>query len=121
MCIRDRYNTVSIGHIVGVLDIYWTLKIVYYKLLQYYTVITDEEIVESLSERNENETDSDEDGDNATNTKPSTAAKAFDGLETVLKWAKTEDKIDCIQLMNLKRLQSLAARKRGIGLKQTEH
>ena len=44
-------------------------------------------------------------------TKPPTAAKAFDALEAVLKWAETEHDIDCIQLMNLKRLQSLAARK----------
>ena len=47
------------------------------------------------------------------------AAKAFDALETVLKWAKAEDKIDSIQLKNLKRFQSLAARKEGISLKQT--
>ena len=47
------------------------------------------------------------------------ADKGFDALETVLKWAETEDEMDCTQIMKLKRLQTLAARKRGIGLKQT--
>ena len=59
--------------------------------------LTDEEIIESLHECDENETDSDEDGENATNTKPLMALKAFDALKTVLKWAATEDKINCIQ------------------------
>ena len=33
-----------------------------------FQLLTDEDIVELLNERNENETDSDEDGENATNT-----------------------------------------------------
>ena len=48
-------------------------------------LLTDEETVESLNERNENETDSDEDSENATNTKLPTAAKALDALETIPK------------------------------------
>ena len=91
--------------------------ILYCKLLQHCKVITDEDIVESLNGRNESETDSHEDDENATNTKLSTAAKAFDVPQTLLKWVETQDEIDCIQLMNLKRLEPLAARKRGIGLK----
>ena len=45
-----------------------------------FQLLTDGEIVESTNERNENKTDSEDDGENATNTKPLTAAKAFDVL-----------------------------------------
>ena len=40
-----------------------------------FQLLTNEEIVQSLNERNENETDSDEDDDNATNTRPLMAEK----------------------------------------------
>lgn len=58
-------------------------------------LLTIEEIVESLNECNENNTDSNEDGKNATNTN----YYYFDPLKTVLKWAETEVKIDCIELL----------------------
>lgn len=84
-----------------------------------YQILTDEEIVAQVTAQQEvsDEEDDRYDTQIAAETGPS-AAEAFRCIEVAMKWLEKQEECDAMQLLQLKRLRDLAARKRTCNLKQ---
>lgn len=93
-----------------------------------YQILQDHEIIETFTQQNKDEEDEEreEDDDNDTPTSSEVAEGlkgpshdvAMECLETAMRWYENQEECDKMQLLNLKRLRDLAAKKRITGLKQ---
>ncbi|KAF5301615.1 hypothetical protein FQA39_LY10662 [Lamprigera yunnana] len=73
-----------------------------------FQCLNDDELIESVREESVEE----EDNLNVeVDTRPS-ASEAFSGLETALRWMERQPECDHMQLLTVKRMRDLAARKR---------
>lgn len=81
-----------------------------------FQILNDDELIESVTEENVEEED-DLNVEVEVDTGPS-ASEAFAGLETALKWMECQPECDHIQLLTVKRMRDLAARKRITTVKQ---
>lgn len=82
-----------------------------------FHLLSDAEIVDSLCSVSASESDDDFDSEVLSN--PS-ASEAFTALETAISWAERQEEINSFQLLNLKRIQNIAAQKRTTGLRQSK-
>lgn len=83
-----------------------------------YQVLTDDEIIDSVIDDQEPCNDEEEpSGDDRAEKGPS-SEEAFHCLETAMKWLEQQEECDTVQLLSLKRVRDLAAKKRVSGLKQ---
>lgn len=81
-----------------------------------YQIMTDEEIVEHIQLADKED---EEDYDDFTDESPTPSHdEAFHCLETAMRWLESLKECDTMQLLSLKRLRDLAAKKRVSGLKQ---
>ncbi|XP_050536842.1 jerky protein homolog-like [Daktulosphaira vitifoliae] len=76
-----------------------------------FQILNDDEIVESVREDVEVEVEEELSLDVEVDAGPS-ASEAFAGLETALKWMERQPECDHLQLLTVKRMRDLAARKR---------
>ncbi|CAH1996004.1 unnamed protein product [Acanthoscelides obtectus] len=82
-----------------------------------FQILNDDEIVESVREDVEVEVGEELSADVEVDAGPS-ASEAFAGLETALKWMERQPECDHLQLLTVKRMRDLAARKRMKNAKQ---
>lgn len=75
-----------------------------------FQILNDDELIESVREESVEEED-DLNVEVEADTGPS-ASEAFAGLETALKWMERQPECDHVQLLTVKRMRDLAARKR---------
>lgn len=81
-----------------------------------YQIMTDEEIVEHIQLADKED---EEDYNDFTDESPTPSHdEAFHCLETAMRWLESLKECDTMQLLSLKRLRDLAAKKRVSGLKQ---
>ncbi|KAG5898696.1 hypothetical protein JTB14_030646 [Gonioctena quinquepunctata] len=76
-----------------------------------FQILNDDEIVVSVREDVEVEVEEELSADVEVDAGPS-ASEAFAGLETALKWMERQPECDHLQLLTVKRMRDLAARKR---------
>ncbi|GBP29919.1 Jerky protein homolog-like [Eumeta japonica] len=76
-----------------------------------FQILNDDEIVVSVREDVEVEVEEELSADVEVDAGPS-ASEAFAGLETALKWMERQPECDHLQLLNVKRMRDLTARKR---------
>ncbi|XP_049302214.1 uncharacterized protein LOC125777196 [Bactrocera dorsalis] len=76
-----------------------------------FQILNDDEIVVSVREDVEVEVEEELSADVKVDAGPS-ASEAFAGLETALKWMERQPECDHLQLLTVKRMRDLAARKR---------
>lgn len=81
-----------------------------------FQILNDDELIESVTEEIVEEED-DLNVEVETDTGPS-ASEALAGLETALKWMERQPECDHIQLLTVKQMRDLAARKRMTSVKQ---
>ncbi|XP_049302204.1 uncharacterized protein LOC125775598 [Bactrocera dorsalis] len=82
-----------------------------------FQILNDDEIVVSVREDVEVEVEEELSADVEVDAGPS-ASEAFAGLETALKWMERQPECDHLQLLTIKRIRDLAARKRLKSAKQ---
>jgi hypothetical protein len=83
-----------------------------------YEVQTDDEIIASVQRHNEDDNEEpDDDEDHVEENKGPSHEEAFHCLETAMKWLERQDESDALQLLNLKRLRDLAAKKKSVRAK----
>ncbi|XP_054281171.1 jerky protein homolog-like [Macrosteles quadrilineatus] len=82
-----------------------------------YEVMTDDEIIAHVQENGDDDEEEDYDIDLPNENGPS-HDEAFHCLETAMLWLEQQEECDSVQLLSLKRLRDLAAKKRVSGLKQ---
>ncbi|GFX30095.1 uncharacterized protein TNCV_2618061 [Trichonephila clavipes] len=78
-------------------------------------MLNDDEIVTSVqgeSDHVDDETDEDEDNNNNESSKATSNANAFSALETAMEWYEQQSECCPTQLLLLKRIKDLAAKKR---------
>ncbi|KAL4084640.1 hypothetical protein QTP88_027568 [Uroleucon formosanum] len=80
-----------------------------------YQILSDDEIVRSLFEEEENEIDDLTEGENG----PS-HSEAFDALDLAFKWFERQEESNTTQLLQSRRLRDIAAIKRKLTMKQTK-
>ncbi|CAG4996900.1 unnamed protein product [Parnassius apollo] len=80
-----------------------------------FQILTDEEIIENL---NSNEREDEEGTETGDVCQVPSHAEAFEALDVAFKWFERQDESDPIQLLQLKRIRDLAARKRCDSLRQ---
>ncbi|VEN36331.1 unnamed protein product, partial [Callosobruchus maculatus] len=76
-----------------------------------FQILNDDEIVANVREDVEVEVEEELSADVEVDAGPS-ASEAFAGLETALKWMEGQPECDHLQLLTVKRMRDLAARKR---------
>ncbi|GFX76850.1 uncharacterized protein TNCV_3278851 [Trichonephila clavipes] len=80
-----------------------------------FQMLNDDEIVSSVQEESDpvdDETDEDEDNNNNESSQDPSNADAFSALETAMQWYVRQSECCLIQLLLLKRITDLAAKKR---------
>ncbi|KAF9420935.1 hypothetical protein HW555_002918 [Spodoptera exigua] len=80
-----------------------------------FQILTDQEIIEDL---NSNEREDEEETETGDVCQEPSHAEAFEALDVAFKWFERQDELDPIQLLQLKRVRDLAARKRCDSLHQ---
>lgn len=83
-----------------------------------YQVLTDDEIIASVINDQDPCDDEEEPSDNDRAEKGPSSEEAFHCLETAMKWLEQQEECDAVQLLSLKRVRDLAAKKRVSVLKQ---
>lgn len=81
-----------------------------------YQILSDDELIENVREESVEEED-DVNVEDEADMGPS-ASEAFAGLETALRWMERQPECDHMQLLTVKRMRDLAARKRFKTVKQ---
>ncbi|PRD30151.1 UNVERIFIED_CONTAM: hypothetical protein NCL1_27288 [Trichonephila clavipes] len=82
-----------------------------------FQMLSDDEIVTSVQEKSDpfdEETDEDEDNNNNESSQGPSNAGAFSALETAMEWYEQQSKCCPTQLLLLKRIRDLAAKKRSV-------
>lgn len=85
-----------------------------------YQILSDEEIVQQIKDDNQEIEEEEDDGEDTAVEEDDvpTHDEAFTCLDKAMKWLERQAECDTIQLLSLKRLRDLAAKKRTSGLKQ---
>ncbi|XP_067136655.1 jerky protein homolog-like [Centruroides vittatus] len=84
-----------------------------------YQVLSDDEIIAGVIDDQDPCDDEEEPSDDDCAEKVPSSEEAFHGLETAMKWLKQQEECDAVQLLSLKRVQDLAAKKRVSEAKKT--
>lgn len=85
-----------------------------------HELLTDDDIIaQTQVPKDDTDDDDDQDDDYVSVEKGPTNEEAFLCFETAIKWLEQQDECDAMQLLSLKRLRDLAAKKRVSKLKQT--
>ncbi|XP_067123781.1 jerky protein homolog-like [Centruroides vittatus] len=83
-----------------------------------YQISSDDEIIASVIDNQDPCDDEEEPSDDNHAEKGPSSEEAFHGLETAMKWLEQQEECDAIQLLFLKRVRDLAAKKRVSAVKQ---
>ncbi|XP_067136916.1 jerky protein homolog-like [Centruroides vittatus] len=83
-----------------------------------YQILSDDEIIASVIDNQDPCDDEEEPSDDNRAEKGPSSEEAFHGLETAMKWLEQQEECDTIQLLFLKHVRDLVAKKRVSAVKQ---